>query len=203
MRKKVLTVAIVVLAVMNLGFLWQNHSLKQAVAYAEDSSSVVLTEVDGIMTDLRGMYTYPGIGRFFVSTDSTGMVPQSPLTLVVVFSAETSCPASLSETAVFKRLLPIFRERGQSIVAVTARSDSAAIAELLAEASLDIPLMAADQDSGFTFIDIGISPVFTPFKILYDSTYTAIYMRGADNSPESQAGFEDAALWLSEAISKK
>lgn len=202
MRRTMLTVAVVILAVMNLGFLWQNYSIKQAVAYAEDSSTV-LVEVDGIMTDLRGMYTYPGIGRFLVPTDSTGTTPQSPLTLVVFFSAETSCPSSLMETEVFKRLLPVFRERGQSIVAVTARPDSAAIAKMLSDESLDIPLMAADQDSGYTFEQIGISPVFMPFKILYDSTFTAIYMRGADNTPESQANFEDAALWLSEAISKK
>lgn len=202
MRRKMLVVAGVTLVVLNIGFLWQNHWLKQAVAYAADSS-VALVEVDGIMTDLRGMYTYPGIGRTFAPTDSTGTVLQSSLTLVVFFSAETSCPASLMETNVFKRLLPVFRERGQSIVAVSSRRDSAAIAQMLSEESLDIPLMASDEDSGYTFAQIGISPVFMPFKILYDSTYTAIYMRGADNSPESQAGFEDAALWLSEAISKK
>lgn len=203
MHRKSLATIIFLLAAINVGFLWQNHALKRSVAHAADSSAVVLTEVDGIMTDLRGMYTYPGIGRYFVPSDSTGAPPESPLTLVVFFSAETSCPSSLMEIAVFKRLLPVYRERGQSIVAVTSKRDSAETAELLLKESLDIPLLVDDQDSGYTFTQIGISPVFMPFKILYDSTYTAIYMRGADNTPESQAGFEEAALWLSEMISKK
>jgi len=195
--------AVVVLVLINLCFLLRDYVMRSSTACAADSSSVVLTDVDGVMADMRGMYTYPGLGRCLVPTDSTGTASDCPLTLVVFFSSETSCPSSLSETAVFRRLLPVFRERGQSIVAVTATPDSAAIAEFLSKDSLDIPLLAFDQDSGYTFAQMGISPVFMPFKILYDSTYTAIYMRGADNTPQSQAGFEDAALWLSEMISKK
>jgi hypothetical protein len=49
----------------------------------------------------------------------------------------------------------------------------------------------------------GISPYFMPFKVLFDSTLSAIYMRGADNTPESQADFERAMRWLSLAFARR
>jgi hypothetical protein len=203
MDKRLLIGALAVLLALNVLFYRQNHSLKSAVAFAGEIEKVDSVEIDGQMVDMRGVYTYPGIGAYFVPKDSLGRLLPSPLTLAVFFSSETTCPSSMMETAVFRRLLPVFRDRGQLIVAQSSRKDSAFVADLLKKDSLEIPLMVHSEDSGMTFMQCGISPRFMPFKVLYDSTYTAIYIRGADNTPESQAGFEDAALWLSEMISKR
>jgi hypothetical protein len=75
----------------------------------------------------------------------------------------------------------------------------------LSAESLRIPLVLYDpeeSDLGMTFEQIGIAPANMPFKILYDSTFTAIYMRGSDYTPQSQLEFENAMLWLSKAVAK-
>ena len=155
--------------------------------------------------DLRGLYTYPGCGALFVPKNPDGSPVRAPLTLVIFFSAQTTCPASLSEVESYRRLVPVFRERGQDVVAVTSRDDAAVVASFLEQEKLDIYLSVSESEGledGLTFNWMGISPLFMPFKVLYDSTLTAIYMRGADNTPESQAEFEGAVLWLSEKVSE-
>ncbi len=107
------------------------------------------------------------------------------------------------EIKAYERLLPVFRERGQRIVGVACPKDSIMICELLSAESLHIPLVIYDpegSDLGLTFEQMGIAPDNMPFKIAYDSTFTAIYMRGADYTPESQKEFETAMLRLSEAV---
>ena len=79
---------------------------------------------------------------------------------------------------------------------MTSQQDSSAIARLLFDDELDVPLICIDS-MWYSFEQLGISPLFMPFKVVYDSTNTAIYMRAADNTPESQAEFERAALRLS------
>ncbi len=197
MRKYIIVTVIVLLVLFNAILLGQNHKLKK-VEYPSYSY-----EVNEGEKDLRGMYTYPGIGALFVSRDAGGLPVRAPLSLAIFFSAKTSCPASLSEVESYRRLVPIFRERGQVVVAVTSEEDSVAIAEFLEQEKLDIPLVVLGSDGSegeMNFEQMGISPLFMPFKILYDSMLTAIYMRGADNTPESQAEFEAAMLWLSEIV---
>ncbi|GAH93236.1 unnamed protein product [marine sediment metagenome] len=155
--------------------------------------------------DLRGVYTYPGIGALFVPKNADGSPKRATLTLVIFFSAQTTCPASLSEIECYRRLVPVFSERGQVVMAVTSRADSAVVASFLKQERLDIYLHVSDSEDledGLTFDRMGLSPLFMPFKVLLDSTLTAIYMRGADNTPESQAEFESAVLWLSEKVSE-
>ena len=105
---------------------------------------------------------------------------------------------SLKEIDIYKRLLSVYGDRNQKLMAICSGEDSLAIADLLKAEQLDIPLVATDTSLMYSFEQLGISPVLMPFKIFYDSTGTAIYMRGADNTPESQADFERAALRLSE-----
>ncbi|GAI08687.1 unnamed protein product, partial [marine sediment metagenome] len=155
--------------------------------------------------DLRGIYTYPGFGALFMPKNPDGSPECAPLTLVIFFSSQTTCPASLSEVESYRRLLPVFRDRDQAIVAVATRADSAVVASFLKKEKLDIYLSVSDSEdieNGLTFDRMGISPLFMPFKVLYDSALTAIYMRGADNTPESQAEFEAAMLWLSDKVSE-
>jgi hypothetical protein len=61
---------------------------------------------------------------------------------------------------------------------------------------LNIPLTPVESEQ-FTFRQMGISPDFMPFKVFYDSNYTAVYMRGANNSEQSQTDFMRAARRLS------
>jgi hypothetical protein len=202
MRKYLFPIVVSVLAILNVILLWQNHQLKNIVSVSAVGRTHLIN-IDGVEADVRGAYTYPGIGAYFVPRDNNDQPVRTPLTLSIVFSAKSSCPASLSETEIYRRLIPILRERGQAIVAVTSDEDSTAIAEFLEKERLDIPLVALSSDvseGDMNFEQMGISPYFMPFKILYDSTLTAIYMRGANNTPESQAEFERAVLWLSELI---
>ena len=172
------------LAAANAMLIWQDY----------DSNKV--TE-----HDLRGIYTYPGIGAMFVNGRKFDIPTSAALTLVIFFSAETQCLHCLKEVASYKHLDSVFCERGQRVVALTIQQDSAAIATFLEKEDLDIPLVVSLL--GMSFEDMGISPSFMPFKVLYDSTLTAIYMRGANNTPKSQGEFEAAMLWLSEAIHHK
>jgi hypothetical protein len=99
---------------------------------------------------------------------------------------------------VYNRLLPIYEARNQKLIAICPTEDSTAIRELLEKEQLQIPLVSTDSLLNCSFFQLGISPNFMPFKIFYDSTGTAIYMRGANNTPESHADFERAALRLSD-----
>jgi len=199
MRKWIIFSVIVLLVVFNALLLWQNHSYKNALTVSSAVPSY-LTEAEGRLEDLRGIYTYPGIGAYFVPTGEDSLPVRSSLTMVIFLSESTTCPMSLGETEVYRRLLPKFRESGQQMVAMTTRNDSAAIAKFLADENLDIPLLATGEDENPNLEQIGISHRAMPFKVLYDSTFTAFYMRGANNSPESQADFESAVLRFSALV---
>ncbi|GAH93193.1 unnamed protein product [marine sediment metagenome] len=171
------------------------------VARSRQSAGLLVDASNVDDFDLRGIYTYPGVGALFVPKNPDGSQVCAPLTLVIFFSAKTACPASLSEVDTYRRLLPVFRDRGQAILAVTTRADSAVVASLLEREKLDISISvsdSADYKNGLTFDRMGISPLFMPFKVVYDSTLTAVFMRGANNTPESQAEFEAAMLRLSD-----
>lgn len=156
---------------------------------------------EAVGTDLRGIYAHPGIGAYFVGVWPDSLPLRTPLTLVILFSAESECYDCLTEVDVYRRLDSVFSERGQRVVAFTMREDSVAIDSFLCVNRLNIPLVVSRL--GLTFERLGISPLFMPFKILYDSNLTAIYMRGANNTPESQAHFERAMLRLSEFVDEK
>ncbi|GAH92668.1 unnamed protein product [marine sediment metagenome] len=194
--------AVVLLSLVVVVVLWIVRSGPGA-GLARHGSNVMTVQSGDY--DLRGVYMYPGLGALFVPRNDDGSAQCAPLTLVIFFSAQTTCPASLSEVASYRRLVPVFRERGQAVVAVTSRADSAVVASFLRKEKLDIYISVSDSEdleNGLTFDRMGLSPLFMPFKVLYDSTLTAIYMRGADHTPESQAEFEASVLWLSEKVSE-
>ncbi|MFH2048424.1 MAG: hypothetical protein ABIJ12_03170 [bacterium] len=199
MRKWLIVIVIILLVIFNAGLLWQNYKLKLTSKITDEIPSY-LTEAEGRLEDLRGIYTYPGIGAYFVPKDEDSLPVRSSLTMVIFLSESTTCPMSLGETEVYRRLLPKFRERGQQMVAMTTKNDSVAIAKFLADEQLDIPLLATGEDENPNLEQIGISHRAMPFKVLYDSTFTSIYMRGANNTPASQADFESAVLWLSALV---
>lgn len=184
MKKLIMALLVVCaagLVVANAILVWQGHACKRALT-----------------SDLRGIYGHPGIGAFLVSTDLDGLPVRSPLTLAIFFSAESECYDCLTEVASYKRLDSVFCERGQMVVAVTMREDSAAIDSFLHAQGLKIPLVVSRL--GLTFAAMGMYPNFMPFKVLFDSTLTMIYMSGANNTPESQADFEAAIFWLSGSV---
>lgn len=201
MYTRFITVAAFLLVVANVTLLIRQFGdpLPQAEAVAGVDSSYFMYQ-DGVALDGRGLYTYPGFGWCFPALDEDSFPRRSPLTLAVFMSAASTCPLRVSEVAVYKRLLPVFDQRGQRIIAVANRSDSAAIADSLSSWALDIPLYLRESSpltASLTFEQIGIASANMPFKILFDSTQTAIYMRGSNNSPQSQADFERAMLRLS------
>jgi len=203
MRGKFFKISFTLLILLNLALLWQNRSLKNR-EFHQSSAKDYEIEIDGVSTDIRGLYTYPG----FLKWLKPDVLPQdgatAPLTLAIFFSQASKCPSRLHELEVYRRLLPIFEQRGQRIVAIAAPSDSQFVSQGLAADTLGIPLVIYDNDDstglGLTFHALGISPENMPVKILYDSTLTAIYIRGADFTPESQFDFEKAAIRLSELI---
>ena len=166
----------------------------------QDSKEAVEPE-EIVEPDLRGIYTYPGIGALFVPRNADSLPMRAPLTLAIFFSAESECYDCLKEVDVYRRLDSVFCERGQRVVAVTSWEDCTAIHTFLCLNRLNIPLVVSF--AGMTFEDMGISSCFGPFKILFDSNLTAIYMRGANNTPESQASFEEAMLRLSDFVYQK
>lgn len=198
MRSALIAVVAVVLLIMNGLLFWQNRTLKQAVSEDVAKDSVLLVDVEGQKVDLRGLYTYPGIGVMFLPRDSSGVAPMLSMNLVVFLSARTTCPMSLSEGKVLKRLHTVMAEKNQTMVAVAVKDDSTAVQEFLDKEALDIPLLLTDPAAGQNIEQWGISPRFMPFKILYDTKGTAIYMSGANNTPESQQSFEQAVLKLSD-----
>lgn len=204
MQKIILQIFLVVLIGVNALLLWQNWSLQKQLEIAErgmrDKNESFLAEHEGVKVDLRGLYAMPGAGRFFAPLDNSGNPAYSPLTLTVFFSAKTECPMNLSELALFKRLHPRLKERGQSVVAVSSADDSVSIKHLLDSAGLDIPLVTVDSGAGLSIDQLGLSPLIMPFKVVYDSTYSAIYMRGANNQPRSQVDFEKAVMKFSDWV---
>ena len=204
MQNRVAVIAVAVLVIVNVCLLIQNHRLNENPSSALNKKAY-LVNLDGRDLDFRGAYTYPGIGRFFAPKDTSGQPAKAPLTLAIFFSSASSCPSRLAEVKVYERLLPIFHERGQRIVGVACPKDSVTISEGLSAESLHIPLILYDpeeSDLGMTFEQMGIAPANMPFKILYDSTFTAIYMRGSDYTPQSQREFEDAMLRLSKSVAE-
>jgi hypothetical protein len=213
MKRAAVTILIVVLVGVNIALLLQNQQLHSQTPLdrAKDNDSIPdylytsYYEGEVYYTDIRGAYTYPSFGRSFLPRDEDGNLVTSPLTLAVFMSAESSCPYRTNEVAVYKRLLPIFQKRGQSIFVVVNREDSGIIADSLEVWDFDVPIVLRETNpysAAMTFEQLGISAMNMPFKILFDSTYTAVYMRGANNSPESQEDFETAALRLSELVAE-
>jgi hypothetical protein len=197
MKSVVAGIIVVVLLALSVALFLQNRDLRGTIQ-AEQEQPSFLTRYGDSYQDLRGIYTYPGIGALVLADSEGQPPPPASLTLAVFLSAETTCPVSLSEGEVFRRLTDRFRDRGQAVVAISSHRDSVAIAAQLADWKLDVPHVIGTDDTSMTFAQMGISPQFMPFKILYDSTMTAVYMRGADNTPASQAQFEQAALRLSD-----
>ncbi|MEA2031906.1 MAG: hypothetical protein U9N55_09985 [candidate division Zixibacteria bacterium] len=210
MRRYIVPAVIAALILLNLLLLLQNRNLKDETYPTSSTHDFHLVKLGDVTVDMRGAYTMPGFGSYFVSRDSTEHPVKAPLTLAIFFSAATTSPCNLSETAVFRRLVPVFHKRGQKVVAVTSIKDSAEIAEFLEQEQLDIPITALDETwetsdttKGGAESDLacmGISPFFMPFKILYDSTFASIYMSGINNTLKSQADFEAAMMRLSDLV---
>lgn len=193
MRKIGFWLLIGILLVFNGILLWQTHTLRETLK-AITGPEAYLSLMNGQVTDARGIYTLPTFGQYFILPDSTGRA--APLSLVIFLCSQSSCPTSQREIEVFKRLLPEFQRRGQRIQAVCGPEDSLSVAHLLDSAGLAIPVVAVESEQ-FSFRQMGISSEFMPFKVLFDSTLTAIYMRGSDNTHQSQLEFETAMLRLS------
>ncbi len=204
MYTRFVTIAAFLLAIANVVLLSKYFSAPVAEGTSEfpvDSSYVMYQ--DGVALDARGVYSYPGFGWCFPALDEDSFPKKSPLTLAVFLSAESSCPLRTSEIEVYRKLLPQYLQRGQRIIAVANRSDSAIIADSLTSWRLDIPLYLRESSplaASLTFEQMGIAAANMPFKILFDSTQTAIYMRGSNNSPGSQADFERAMNRLSDYV---
>ncbi|MBK7142841.1 MAG: hypothetical protein IPH75_12255 [bacterium] len=196
MRKFGIWLLIGLLLICNGILLWQTQTLRQELL-AVAGPEAYLSLMDGSLTDARGVYTLPTFGQFLMPADSAGRVP--PLSLAIFLSTSSNCQTAIMEMDVFKRLAPEFEQRGQRIIAVCAPEDSLAIAQVLDSATLRIPLIPVESEQ-FSFRQMGISPEFMPFKVLFDSTATAIYMRGSDNTAASQLEFEAAMLRLSALV---
>lgn len=194
MRKIGVVIIISILLITNGILLWQTYTLRNSLR-AVVGEDAYLTPFNGQIKDFRGIYTFPTIGKYVMPLERQSE-PAAPLSLAIFMSAKTSCTMSLSEIEVFKRLLPGFQEKGQFMVAVCTPEDSLAISKFLDSVALPIEVAAVESEQ-FSFRQMGISPDFMPFKVFYDSTYTAIYMRGANNTPESQVEFEETAMRLS------
>lgn len=213
MRRILVIVLMVALAALNVALLFQNQQLRSETSPNDVTDKDTIPDYlygsyyEGEMyyMDVRGCYTYPGLGSWFMPRDAEGKMILAPLSLAVFVSAESSCPYRTNEVAVYKRLLPVFKERGQQIFVVANRADSAVIADSLAVWELEVPLILRESNlysASMTFDQIGIAATNMPFKILYDGSLTAIYMRGANNSPESQRDFEVAVSRLSELVAE-
>lgn len=204
MQRIIVQLFLAALIGVNALLLWQNWSLQKQLEIAERSMLVkdnsALVEYEGARVDLRGLYAMPGAGQFFAPLDGAGRPIRSPLTLTVFFSAKTECPMNLSELSLFKKLQSRLKERGQNVIAVSSTDDSVSIKQLLDSAGLDVPLVTVDPADGLSIDQLGLSPLVMPFKVVYDSTYSAIYMRGANNQPRSQDDFEKAVMKFSDWV---
>ncbi|MGB5107538.1 MAG: hypothetical protein WBP29_12780 [Candidatus Zixiibacteriota bacterium] len=207
-------IVIAVLLIANIVFVVQIRALKneissktkqsETLADAKDTRAQVSTDsTDLVFGDLFGVYTYAQFGAWFAPEGADGRRVRSPLTLNVFLSSKTECPALLGEMEVLRRLEPLLAQRGQRMIAVCDADDSLAVDSVLRQERLQIPLMPlVFEDGNTTFADLGISSFSMPFKVIYDSTFSAIYVRGADNTPESQADFERAVLRLSSLVNR-
>ena len=198
-KMKILGVIVLIaLLAADVVLMIQNHSLKQQVVEKLQLATNAATPID---PTYFGIYTYAGFGAWLAPEGSNGKRTKAPLTLNVFLSSRTESPALTSEMAVLRRLESVMSKRGQRIIAVCDVDDSTGVAEILDMEKLQVPLMPFGfEDSNTTFADLGISPFSMPFKVIYDSTFCAIYVRGADNTPESQADFERAAMRLSDLV---
>lgn len=190
----------VLLLPLNAFLLWSNGSMVSRM-----KASIVpphLVDVGGRFVDMRGLYTYPGVGAHAMPRDSLGNPIFGSLNLVVYFSARTTCPMNLEEAGIYRRILPVMQERNQTMVAVASPSDSPMVAEFLRTAGLEIPLLIAMPDEEMSLERIGLSSRVMPFKVIYDSTLSAVYMRGALSTPEAQVDFENAITFLSDAFAE-
>lgn len=196
---KVLKIVLVAgLLIANAVLIIQNQSLRQQVNVQSEPAPNRSAVID---PTYFGLYTYAGFGAWLAPEDADGRRTRSPLTLNVFLSSKTECPALLGEMEVFRRLEPVLSERGQRMIAICDFDDSLGVQEILEQERLQIHLMPlAFEDSNTTFADLGISSLSMPFKVIYDSAFSAIYVRGADNTPESQMDFERAVLRLSELV---
>ncbi|MGB5138735.1 MAG: hypothetical protein WBP29_09410 [Candidatus Zixiibacteriota bacterium] len=205
MYTRFVTIAAFLLAIANVVLLFRtSNSASTQVEQDGSVDSSYLMYDQGVGMDARGAYTYPGFGWCFGAVDDDSFPMRTPLTLAVFLSAQSSCPLRNSEVVLYKRLVPIFKERRQRVIAVANRADSTVIADSLKSWGLNIPLYlresAAPLTASLTFEQIGIASANMPFKVLFDSTQTAIYIRGSNNTPQSQADFERAVLRLSDLI---
>jgi hypothetical protein len=194
MRRHGLWLIIVILAILNLALLWRAESLSTALEAAISEHRSEQGERSQDALDPRGVYTLPTFGQYFMSPETAAV--RVSLNMVVFLPGEIDCPYNVQDLANLKELLPLFRERGQRMVAVCDPPDSAEIIQVLDSVGLNIPLTPVESEQ-FTFRQMGISPDFMPFKVFYDSNYTAVYMRGANNSEQSQTDFMRAARRLS------
>jgi hypothetical protein len=194
MRKYGWYLIVGVLILLNGVLLWRMQTVSRALR-AVTGDEAYLTIMDSSLTDMRGVYTYPTLGKYFFRPEDTTVYRS--LSMLIFLSAKTDCPMNMMELDVFKRLVPLFKERGQLLSVACSNDDSAAVAQILDSAGLNVPLCPGESKQ-FSFSQMGISPKFMPFKVLFDSSYTAIYMRGADTTPQSKEGFEAAARRLSD-----
>lgn len=194
---KLVYLLLIVLVILNVFVLVENRQLRNGLRLALEQPAYLAHNADGQTADLRGAYTYPGMGRHFYVVDTSRPEKQPPLTLAIFLSARTDCPAVLGEFDVFRRLRDTFELRHQQIIAVVEQPDSARISFLLDSVNLRLPISSLQTDSGLSLYQMGISYAFMPFKVLYDRHNTAIFARGADNTPDSQAEFERVVLNLS------
>ncbi len=198
--KKSTLVVILVLVAANCALLWKNYGLVGMLAAASPPPADS-TNADISSLDMRGMYAYPGFGKGLAPFARQSDSVNPHLTLAIFFSAKTQCSMTLGELPVYKRLLPILRSRGQVMMAITSTEDSLTIDSLLRQDSLRIPIASFEKnDQGIDIEKMGLSHYMMPFKVIYDSSFDAIYMRSADNSPETQASFERAVLRLSALV---
>ncbi len=198
MKKSVFSLLLITSICGNVILLSQHLASRQERKSISTGTLSQLTDID---PTYFGLYTYAGFGAWLVPEGPDGRRARAPLTLNVFLSSRSECPALTSELEILGRLLPVLESRGQRMIANCESDDSIGVQAILRDGSLSIPLLPiAFEDSDVTLADLGISPLSMPFKIIYDSTFSAIYVRGADNTPESQADFERAVLRLSRLV---
>ncbi len=196
------SVVIVILVLALSGFAGVQTYRKNSIAVRADSLSALLDSSwithtpEGEYFDLRGFYASANFGQCMYERDTS-----SNLSMVVLLAAAQECWPCLTEIERLKEIDSIYKSRGQHVYVLTSTTDSAFIENLLEERGWDVelvPIFGIESGLGMNFFKMGISARATPFKIIFDSTMTAIYMRGANITPESQEVFRNAALKLSE-----
>lgn len=117
--------------------------------------------------------------------------------LVIVCSGKSDCPARQTEFASFVRLADSLSSRHQEVWVGSTIEDSVRVAFLADSMGLKVPMLVYDSTSAFSPEQVGISYMCMPFKVILNADFEPVYMRGADDTPESQEDFENAVLWLS------